>query len=142
MDWRLRCAHASFVALLMVLSVGGCAEQSNREEITGEVKLKGQPVEDGLIQFVPLEGQQTGDGAHIQNGKYKITKDKGLAPGKYRVCLYAGNGESGVGDASPDNPNAGRRPPKERIPPEYNTKSKVVEEVVRGGPNTFNYNIP
>src|SRR5947209_5049104 len=87
--------------VLILIPLAGCGEENKRQEILGEVQLKGQPVEEGVIQFVPLENQPTGDGASIVNGHYKIVKDKGLAPGKYRVCLYAGNGISGAGDASP-----------------------------------------
>jgi hypothetical protein len=106
------------------------------------VHLKGQPVEDGIINFAPLDGQQTSDGAQIVNGNYQIRKEKGLSPGKYKVTMYAGNGTSGAGDASPDSPNAGFKPGKERIPPDYNEKSKVVREITKGGPNRFDFDIP
>jgi hypothetical protein len=106
------------------------------------VTLKGQPVEDGIINFAPLDGQPTGDGAQIVKGKYRIPKAKGLSPGKYRVAIYAGNGMTGEGDASPDSPNAGRGAPRERVPPAYNEKSNIVKEVTKGGPNRFDFAIP
>src|SRR5947208_1033001 len=97
--------------LLFGVSLGtlaGCSgDPQNRQEITGEVTLTGQPIEDGIITFSPVDGQQTGDGASIIKGKYKIPREKGLSPGKYRVSIIAGNGLSGAGDASPDSPNAG-----------------------------------
>jgi hypothetical protein len=127
----------------MVLgTLGGCGDPLNRQEVTGEVTLKGQPVEDGVINFAPLDGQGTGDGAQIVKGKYRIPREKGLSPGKYKVSIYAGNGLSGEGDASPDAPKAGFKPARERIPPEYNEKSTVVKEVVKGGQNNFDFNIP
>jgi hypothetical protein len=128
------------VTLLGLL--GGCGDPLNRQEITGEVTLKGQPVEDGIIQFAPMDGQGTGDGASILNGKYQIPRDKGLSPGKYKVTLYAGIGRSGEGDASPDSPHAGLKPLRERIPPEYNEQSKIVKEVTKDGPNKFDFDIP
>jgi hypothetical protein len=68
---------------------------------------------------------------------------KGLSPGKYKVSIYAGNGLSGEGNASPDSPNAGVKvAARERVPPDYNEKSKIVKEVVKGGPNNFNFDIP
>jgi hypothetical protein len=127
---------------LVLGMVTGCGDPRNRQEITGEVKLKGQLVDDGVINFAPLDGQETGDGAQIVKGKYRIPRDKGLSPGKYRVSLYAGNGMSGEGNASPDSPNAGKRFVGERIPPEYNEKSKVIKEVIKGGPNKFDFDIP
>jgi hypothetical protein len=135
----------SFRFLLCLTALGtlsGCGDPFNRQEITGEVTLKGKPVEDGVINFAPLDGQATGDGAQIVKGKYQIPRAKGLSPGKYRVSIYAGNGLSGEGNASPDSPNAGLKAPRERVPPEYNEKSKVVQEVTKGGPNKFDFEIP
>jgi hypothetical protein len=128
---------------LGVIALGplaGCGGQ-DRHEVTGEVLLDGQPVEDGVIQFAPADGQGTGDGAQIANGRYRIPKEKGLAPGKYKVTIYAGDGRSGAGDASPDSPHARTKPGKERIPAEYNTRSNVVKEVTRDGPNKFDFDI-
>lgn len=132
------------LSLVALGTLGGCGDPLNRQEITGAVTLKGKPVEDGVINFAPLDGQATGDGAQIVNGKYQIPRAKGLSPGKYRVSIYAGIGVSGEGNASPDSPHAGMKIPKggERVPPEYNEKSKLVQEVTRGGPNKFDFDIP
>ena len=118
------------------------ATPRNRWEITGEVKLKGQPIEDGVINFAPLDGQETGDGAQVVKGKYRIPREKGLSPGKYRVAIYAGDGMSGQGNASPDSPNAGKRQAGERVPPAFNEKSELVKEVTKEGPNRFDFDIP
>jgi hypothetical protein len=58
------------------------------------------------------------------------------------VAIYAGDGKSGTGDASPDSPHAGQKPGTERIPAEYNEKSTLVKEVTSRGPNKFDFNIP
>lgn len=128
-------------SLVLLAALCGCGG-SSRQEITGEVQLKGRPIEDGIIRFEPLDGQATGEGASILNGKYTIPRDKGLLPGKYRVSIYAGDGRSGAGDASPDSPHAGKRPGQERVPPEFNEKSTQVKEVTRAGPNKFDFHIP
>ena len=60
----------------------GCGDRQNRWEVSGEVRVGGKPVEDGVINFAPLDGQGTGEGAQIVNGKYVIPQDKGLNPGK------------------------------------------------------------
>ena len=52
------------------------------------------------------------------------------------MSIYAGDGRSGAGDASPDAPKgATKQPGRERVPPEYNEKSNVVREVTGVGPS-------
>jgi hypothetical protein len=129
-------------AVIILGALGGCSDPLDRQEVTGEVTLKGKPLDDGIIQFDPVDGQTTGDGAQVTNGKYRIPREKGLSPGKYKVTLYGGDGRSGAGDASPDSPYAGTKPGQDRIPEEYNKKSTVVKEVTKGGPNKFDFPIP
>jgi hypothetical protein len=138
----LKSAVWFLLAVLALCAFAGCGNSQNRNEVTGDVTLGGRPVEDGIIQFAPLDGQGTGDGAQIVNGKYRIPVEKGLAPGKYRVSIYAGDGRSGAGDASPDSPYAGTKPGKERVPANYTERSDLVREVTAGGPNKFDFNIP
>src|SRR5262249_42254610 len=133
------------VVLLSVVSLSmmsGGADPRNRKEIIGNVKYKGQPVADGLVIFTPLEGQATGDGAQIIKGKYLIPREKGLSPGKYRVAIYAGNGTSGAGDATPESPYAGKRVPRERLPPALNEQSVIVKDIANDGLNQFDFDIP
>jgi hypothetical protein len=131
------------LGVLALSTSSGCGgDPRNRQAVTGAVTLKGQPLNDGIVTFAPVEGQETGDGAQITNGKYRIPKKKGLSPGKYKVTIIAGDGRSGTGNASPDSPYAGMRPGKERIPPQYNAKSKIFKEVTEGGPNQFDFAIP
>jgi hypothetical protein len=128
--------------VLAGVTLAGCADPKNRQQVTGEVTFKGQPIADGLIHFEPLDGQETGDTPQIVKGKYRIPRDKGLSPGKYKVSIYAGNGLEGAGDASPDSPNAGQRQNRDRIPAAYNTESTLIREITKGGPNNFDFNIP
>jgi hypothetical protein len=115
-------------------------------EITGKVTYKGEPVEDGVVDFEPMDGQPTKDAAHIQkDGTYRIPRDKGLLPGKYKVSIIIGDGYDTSGEASPDapkkRPGAGKQG-VERAPPEFNTKSTLVREVKKDGPNVFEFAIP
>src|SRR5262245_6866284 len=101
---------------LLLLALAGCGNTPQGQEISGTVRFKGRPVEDGVIKFEPVDGQATGDGAQIVKGSYHLPKAKGMYPGKYRVSIYAGDGRSGAGDASPDSPYVGTRPGKEMTP--------------------------
>ena len=127
------------------LALAGCGGSGpERHEITGKVTYKGEPVEEGIIDFEPQGGQGTKDGATIQKGQYRIPRDKGLFPGKYKVSIIIGDGTVTSGEAGADTPKKkpGVIPGVERAPPEFNTKSTLIREVTRDGPNNFDFEIP
>src|SRR5262245_46646446 len=136
----------TYAWVLILAAVSGCGGTSGpaRHEITGRVTFKGDPVEEGIISFEPMDGQGSKDGATIVNGDYRIPKDKGLFTGKYRVSIIIGDGSVGAGNASPDAPPRRRvaNPGKERAPPEFNKESTQVKEVTAAGPNKFDFAIP
>src|SRR5262249_4152067 len=107
--------------------------------------FKGKPLDDGLIEFEPLDGQGSKSGATITNGEYRIPRNLGLMPGRYRVTIIGGDGTSGRGSAEPVAPGPdlppGVTPAKERIPPEYNDPSTIIREVKKGETNKFDFNI-
>jgi hypothetical protein len=133
---------------LVVLLCAGCGESfGNRQEISGTVKLKGELLDEGVIEFHPLaggSGDVTKSGALITKGAYKIAPVDGLVPGKYRVTITSGDGRTPAGapDDAPPGPTGANIVSKDRIPPEYNVKSKQEVEVKSGQPNVFNYDIP
>jgi hypothetical protein len=105
--------------------------------ISGTVKLDGQRLAEGDIQFIPIEGTSGPDaGAVIKDGKYKVAQ-KGLAGGKYRVSI-SGYKQSGK---LVQDPLIG--PPVKEIvqivPKEYHGEnSKLVREITRGT-NTLDF---
>jgi hypothetical protein len=136
---------AFFCGLLLggiaLAALSGCGDPRGRQEVTGTVVFKNQPLDEGIIDFEPLGGQGSKSGATILNGTYRIPRDKGLLPGRYKVTIVAGDGTTGGGNAEPTAPRPGATPGKERIPPQYNLKSKVVREITPDGPNRFDFNI-
>jgi hypothetical protein len=129
------------LGLLLAVPYLGCSDASGgREAVSGEVHFKGQPLDQGTIQFVPTEGQDTTSGNLINQGKYTVPKKQGLKPGKYRVLISSGDPKQ---HAPPEElPGAPFPVAKERIPREYNTASKQIVEVKKGNPNKFDFNIP
>jgi hypothetical protein len=129
------------LGLLLVVAVFGCADPSGgREAVSGEIRFKGQPLDQGQIQFIPAEGQDTHSGDLIKEGKYAVDKMKGLKPGKYKVVISSGDPKQ---HAPPEElPGAPFPVAKERLPKEYNTASTQVVEVKKGGPNQFDFTIP
>ena len=131
------------LAVELVLFSGCGANYGGRQEISGTIKLKGKALDQGTIDFTPqAEDIRTREGATIVDGKYKIDRAHGLAPGKYRVVITAGDGRTKAGSDEPPGPTGANIVSKDRIPPEYNSNSKVDVEVTTKGPNVFDFDIP
>ena len=143
---KLGNALASLGCLALIsLMLAGCGRDfGGRKEVSGTVKLKGEPVNDGTIEFIPLSGNaETKSGAQILNGDYKIGAEFGLVPGKYRVAITAGDGRtSAANPEEPPGPTGANIVSKDRVPKEYNIESKQEVEVTAAGKNVFNYDIP
>src|SRR2546430_12981925 len=133
------------VATCAMALVAGCGPTyGGRQEIKGKIKLKGTPLDQGQITFMPISGDNaTKEGAGITNGEYKIDRAHGLLPGKYRVSITSGDGRTRA-DApdEPPGPTGANIISKDRIPPDYNTNSKQEVDVTEKGPNVFNFDIP
>lgn len=133
----------TLAAMLLLCSVAGpwfgCSRNPlGRQAISGVVTLDGVPLDDGKIEFAPQKQKGTvGSGCAIREGKYHIPTLKGLPPGEYLVRI------SGLEKHADTNTSfAGIPPPsRERIPPEYNVRSKLIVRVTEDGPNTFNFDI-
>ena len=139
---RIRPIVVTFLAFTFVLAAGCWQNYGGRQEIKGSVKLKGQPLDQGVIDFTPLESQATKSGAVINNGAYLIPRAQGLMKGKYRVIITAGDGRTRENSDEPPGPSGANIISKERIPPEYNVNTKQEIEVKDSGTNIFDYDIP
>jgi hypothetical protein len=129
-------AGFSLLSLMM-----GCGDPDGRVPVEGTITLGGQPLDEGIIEFVS-EGLRTG--SVISEGKYAIPKTHGLTPGSYKVKITSGDGKTPL-DAADDfipGPTGANIVSKERIPPEYNSRSTQVVTVEGGKLNRFNYDIP
>jgi hypothetical protein len=132
------------VAILLLgcwFSMGGlgCGRRDGRISVSGTVTFGGQPLDQGRIEFEPAGGEAFFTGAIIDNGRFMVPPDNGLQAGKYRVRIYS----SALPKVSPKDPLqlAPNELPKERIPPKYNTATKLTADVTPGGPNTFAFEV-
>jgi len=130
-----RVCLGSLIAVLLLSA--GCSK--NLAEVSGTVTLDGQPVEEGSINFIPIEGNTgAGAGAIITKGRYHIASEKGVSPGKNRVEIRAFKNS---GKRMIDPTGAPGAMTEERVPafpPEYNDQSTLVREV-KAGSNTFDF---
>ena len=143
--------HRSVLTIAFVLPsvlIIGCSDPyPGRHEVSGMVKLKGQPIKNGaLIEFAPLENQDTGANATITDGAYRIPRQNGLKPGKYLIRVTAGDSKTAVNPVNsnePPGPGGGANIiSKDLVPPDWNRASKQQVTVTNEGPNKFDFDIP
>jgi hypothetical protein len=134
----------SVSALLLAASLAGCGGVKDplpREAVSGTVTLDGQPLAHGVLQLLPA-GQKEGTacGASIEKGKFEIERAQGPVPGEYVVIINSTEGGAGAGaPAGAPGPVDSAARPKELIPAEYNTQSKLTAVVKAGAPNTLEF---
>jgi len=75
---------AAMLAIASLVGAVGCSGPARRA-ITGSVSLEGQPLDEAVIMFVPLDAFGRKTGATIAGGVYEVPRDVGLIPGRYRV---------------------------------------------------------
>jgi len=106
--------------------VGGC----NRNElprviVEGMVTYEGQPIQEGMILFYPVEGTAGPvSSARIMAGRYSLSNKDGVPLGKHRVVI------EGYKAPSPDaHPDAG---PVQYLPSLFNRDSQLIAEISGG----------
>src|SRR5947207_8876109 len=116
---------------LVIATCFGCGKNGpRRAAVSGHVTLDGQPIDEGVIQFLPVEGTVGPEtGGVITNGQYDIPHERGAVVGKSRVELRASKktgrkiqdptGRSGVLTDEY----------KEMFRPSSNTNSTMVREI-------------
>jgi hypothetical protein len=126
------------LVLLPLLTAFGCGGPDNRAEVSGTVRLNGQPVASGSISFVPTDGN-TGpsSGGVIADGKYSVPQAKGVAVGKNRVSILStvktgrkiNIGRDGLEDEW-----------LQVVPAKYNDQSELVRDV-KSGSNQLDFDL-
>jgi len=126
---------ARALALLIGLTVPlGCSfgDGLDRAQVRGEVRVDGEPLEEGSINFFPAgDAEGPSAGSVIAKGQYDIPQDKGPLVGKNRVEI---RGVKKTGRMVPNYMAPGTMQPElmEALPAEVNTKSKLVRDVTAG----------
>ena len=73
------------LAVAMAVCVG-CGARGISVE--GNITWNGKPAESGTIDFAPIDGQGRSAGGAIENGKYRLSSDSAVAPGKKSVNIF------------------------------------------------------
>lgn len=140
-SWRLLFRYAAVPVVAAALA--GCSRSAaGRVEVSGAVKILGQPLRDGSIRFVPLEGQDTVSGALVVDGKYTVPRQNGLRPGKYLVQLTSGDGPTPANEEAAAPGGSANIVSADRVPEDWNVRSKQQVEVRPDAANRFDFEVP
>jgi hypothetical protein len=109
--------------LVLLVSLSGCGNKSElkRVEVKGTVLLNGEPLKDGLIRMIPVEGSKNPRSvAKVENGQFYIDNLGGVAAGTYQVEVLGFRTETTVEDGETVENRI------QFLPPEYNKKTKLT----------------
>jgi hypothetical protein len=123
-----QCRHCLAVLYAVVaFVVSGCASDEGQGIVRGNVTLDGQPLESGVIRFVPVDGQSPTADATVTNGEFSAT----VPLGDKRVEITA---PKVVGKkqmyATPDSPTVDVV--EELLPQRYNIRTELAFTVTTG----------
>lgn len=142
---RTAIASAGAAPLLLAFLTIGCGGDGlPRESVYGSVMMDGQPLESGLISFVPKDPSlPTQGGATIVDGSYEIPRASGLVPGLYRVVISSADDEAQEQKVDPfdEMPGMAPIPAKEVIPSRYGSNSILEADVRSGETNRFEFTL-
>jgi len=106
------------------LFLAGCNPGPAKGTVKGAVTLDGEPVDGGVITFVPADGKSQPEAVLITAGEYTVT----MPLGEKRVEIYW----AASGGQSADTASQGREQIVQRIPVHYNSQSTLSHTVTKG----------
>ncbi len=127
----MRCrAGMIAVTLITLIALIGCKKDALNYRVTGSVTFNGEPIPEGVINFIAEDSAVAPDSAKIVNGRY----DARVKAGRKKIEVYA-HREKKTNAVM----NQGER--EAYIPPKFNALSTIVREVKPDGENQFDFNL-
>jgi hypothetical protein len=121
------------ICLLLACTAGaGCGgrgyDGDQRFPLSGTVTVDGEPMEYGVIAFIPDGEEARVSGSPIRNGTYSIPEEKGANAGSYRVEIHW-NKLTGKRIRNPLDATEMIDEMEEGLPPRYHKNSELTAEV-------------
>jgi hypothetical protein len=117
----LQIALMSFLGIL----VAGCSKGRPMGDVRGRVTVNGEPVKEGGVRFIPVNGQTQTTGGIIRDGSFSVQ----VPVTKQRVEFSANVVDK---EKTPPNATGDQIVMKILIPERYNTRSELTLDVVSG----------
>lgn len=132
--------RAFILAATVFLACSGCGTD-DRATVSGTVKLNGEPVNSGTLEFRTPSGTGVLALVPITNGAYRVTTDAKLKPGNYKIVIssFQKSGRK-VAAGSPEPPGTMIDEFVESIPSRYNSESEL-EKSLAAGENTLDFDL-
>ena len=131
--------------VLLAVAATGCSgrQAPDLQAVSGLVTINQQPLNAGRIVFRPLQGTEgRASSAGIQQGEFRILRDDGLVPGKYRVEIEA---VQDLGFAIDDDvafaQRGGKPLPPNPVPAKFNRKSELTATVAANQDNSLQFDL-
>ena len=134
--------HLTFIATLL-LATAGCAGSGDglpREPISGKVMLDGQPLDGGMITFLPEGGGEPVVSSVVKDGAFELPRADGPIAGGHRVTIWATK-PTGRMVPDPDNRKNKIEETRNIIPRRYNVDSGLKAEVKTQAENSFTFDL-
>jgi len=114
------------------LAAAGCGSREytgpQRFPLSGKVTADGQPVQMGVISFVPEDKTGRVSGGPIKDGAYSVPEPMGPTAGKYGVQIHW-NKPTGKKIRNPMDPDNMIDQMMEGLPEKYHAKSELSADV-------------
>jgi hypothetical protein len=103
----------------------GCSYGPPMGDVHGKVTVNGQPLTEGSIRFIPVDGETQSTGGIITNGEFQVE----VPVAKQRVEIMAHVIDK---EKTPPNPTDDQIVMKALVPKRYNFESELTLDVVEG----------
>lgn len=157
-EWFGRSRRGAYLAASMaalVLLIGGCGENPPPATVEGTLRMKGEPLDNCLITFLPEPDQQGPAGPHAtgvtdENGHYRLRlpdQRKGVSTGWHRVTIEDLSVTTGVprrdhGSVGGKVVEGAKEPRDSRVPTRFSSPSDTpLKEEVKPGPHAIDFDI-
>jgi len=133
-DERVKAMAKSWILVFGLLCVlasactGRAYPGARRFPLSGKVTVDGQPMQMGVISFIPQDKSGRVSGAPVQDGTYSVPEEKGPTAGAYEVRL-SWNKLTGRKIPNPSDKGYMIDEMVEGLPAKYRENSELVAEV-------------
>ena len=126
------------LTLGVAVLASGCSTGPSFGEVHGMVTLDGEPLAEGVVRFVPVDGMTPSAGAVIEGGQF----NERVAVGRYRVEISSWKLPKGIKSSKEMKRGTVDEGPalEELIPERYNKKSELTADIKRG-PNDLKFEL-